>query len=195
MADRAESNKVPTRNEPNSDQEPQRSRGLDDHPTPPHRDEMNRKTAPGGDSAAPSSPAPVANRITATESPTKKACNGLLQHNLPQADICNAANSYSINSSASNCSELGISMPSVPCVAGSSPSRATLPSMASPYSQVIRPFLEKSCHPSEAPTYPALDFEKPESLSRQSAVAVLPSRQIVRGASIVVFAAIAEMRC
>src|SRR6516165_277703 len=79
MADRAESNKVPTRNEPNSDQEPQRSRGLDDHPTPPHRDEMNRKTAPGGDSAAPSSPAPVANRITATESPTKKACNGLLQ--------------------------------------------------------------------------------------------------------------------
>src|SRR6266704_5164992 len=58
----------------------------------------------------------------------------------------------------------------VPCVAGSSPSRATLPSMASPYSQVIRPFLEKSCHPSEAPTYPALDLEKPESLSRQSAV-------------------------
>src|SRR5262249_39569852 len=43
---------------------------------------------------------------------------------------------------------------SVPCVAGSSPSRATLPSMASPYSQVIRPFREKSCHPSEAPTYP-----------------------------------------
>src|SRR6516165_8306107 len=80
MADRAESNKVPTRNEPNSDQEPQRSRGLDDHPTPPHRDEMNRKTAPGGDSAAPSCRAPVANRITATESPTKKACNGLLQH-------------------------------------------------------------------------------------------------------------------
>src|SRR6516162_1465561 len=91
MADRAESNKAPTRNEPNSDQEPQRSRGLDDHPTPPHRDEMNRKTAPGGDSAAPSSPAPVANRITATESPTKKACNGLLQHNLPKADSCIAA--------------------------------------------------------------------------------------------------------
>jgi hypothetical protein len=44
---------------------------------------MNRKTAPGRDSAAPSSPAPVANRITATESPTKKACNGLLQQNLP----------------------------------------------------------------------------------------------------------------
>src|SRR5215831_5141011 len=59
---------------------------------------------------------------------------------------------------------------SIPCVAGSSPSSATLPSMASPYSQVIRPFLEKSCHPSEAPTYPALDLEKPESLSRQSAV-------------------------
>src|SRR6516225_12224644 len=87
MADRAESNKVPTRNEPNSDQEPQRSRGLDDHPTPPHRDEMNRKTAPGGDSAAPSSPAPVANRITATESPTKKACNGLLQHNRHETDV------------------------------------------------------------------------------------------------------------
>src|SRR5262245_44868583 len=67
------------RNAPNSDQEPQRSRGPDDRPTPPHRDEMNRKTAPGRDSAAPSSPAPVANRITATESPTKKACNGLLQ--------------------------------------------------------------------------------------------------------------------
>src|SRR5262249_6079691 len=59
---------------------------------------------------------------------------------------------------------------SVPCVAGSSPSRATLPSVASPYSQVIRPFLEKSCHPSEKPTYPALDLEKPESLRRQRAV-------------------------
>src|SRR6516162_9354599 len=88
MADRAESNKVPTRNEPNSDQEPQRSRGPDDRPTPPHRDEMNRKTAPGSsDSAAPSSPAPVANRITATESPTKKACNGLLQQNRHKADM------------------------------------------------------------------------------------------------------------
>src|SRR5215813_14366625 len=88
MADRAENNKVPTRNAPNSDQEPQRSRGPDDRPIPPHRDEMNRKTAPGSsDSAAPSSPAPVANRITATESPTKKACNGLLQQNLPKADI------------------------------------------------------------------------------------------------------------
>src|SRR5262245_49821379 len=83
MADRAENNKVPTRNAPNSDQEPQRSRGPDDRPTPPPRDEMNRKTAPDRDSAAPSSPAPVANRITATESPTKKACNGLLQQNLP----------------------------------------------------------------------------------------------------------------
>jgi hypothetical protein len=31
--------------------------------------------------------APVANRITATESPTKKACNGLLQQNLPIGDI------------------------------------------------------------------------------------------------------------
>src|SRR5262249_39561546 len=92
MADRAENNKVPTRNAPNSDQEPQRSRGPDDRPIPPHRDEMNRKTAPGSsDSAAPSSPAPVANRITATESPTKKACNGLLQQNLPQADIRIAA--------------------------------------------------------------------------------------------------------
>jgi hypothetical protein len=48
---------------------------------------MNRKTAPDRDSAAPSSPAPVANRITATESPTKKACNGLLQQNLPIADM------------------------------------------------------------------------------------------------------------
>src|SRR5262249_45086784 len=41
---------------------------------------------------------------------------------------------------------------------------------ASPYSQVIRPFLEKSCHPSDAPTYPALDLEKPQSLNRHSAV-------------------------
>src|SRR6185312_6680796 len=55
-ADRAENNNVPTRNAPNSDQEPQRSRGPDDRPTPPHPDEMNRKTAPGRDSAAPSSP-------------------------------------------------------------------------------------------------------------------------------------------
>src|SRR5262245_30466595 len=87
MADRAKNNKVPTRNAPNSDQEPQRSRGPDDRPTPPHRDEMNRKTAPGRDLAAPSSPAPVANRITATESPTKKACNGLLQQNRHKADM------------------------------------------------------------------------------------------------------------
>src|SRR5262249_29215404 len=82
-------------------------RGPDDRPTPPHRDEMNRKTAPGRDSAAPSSPAPVANRITATESPTKKACNGLLQQNLPQTDSCTAAKmpvalGHSITSSASN---------------------------------------------------------------------------------------------
>src|SRR6516164_7687402 len=91
MADRAESNKVPTRNAPNSDQEPQRSRGSDDRPTPPPRDEMNRKTAPDRDSVAPSSPAPVANRITATESPTKKSCNGLLQQNLPTTDMCAAA--------------------------------------------------------------------------------------------------------
>src|SRR5215467_12396727 len=87
MAGRAENNKVPARNAPNSDQEPQRSRGPDDRPAPPHRDEMNRKNAPGPDSAAPSSPAPVANRITATESPTEKACNGLLQQNLPARDI------------------------------------------------------------------------------------------------------------
>src|SRR5262249_7128141 len=87
MADRAENNKVPTRNAPNSDQEPQRSRGPDDRPIPPHRDEMNRKTAPDRDSVAPSSPAPVANRITATESPTKNACNGLLQQNLPERDV------------------------------------------------------------------------------------------------------------
>src|SRR5262245_24197595 len=87
MADRAESNKVPTRNAPNSDQEPQRSRGPHDRPTPPPRDEMNRKTAPDRDSVAPSSPARVANRITATESPTKKACNGLLQQNRPLGDI------------------------------------------------------------------------------------------------------------
>jgi hypothetical protein len=54
--------------------------------------------------------------------------------------------------------------------------------------------LKKSCHPSEAPTYPALVREKPESLKRQRAL-VLPSRQFLRGTRIVVFAAIAEMRC
>src|SRR5215467_4005268 len=86
MAGRAENNKVPARNAPNSDQEPQRPRGPDDRPAPPHPDEMNRKTAPGPDSAAPSSPAPVANRITATESPTEKACNRLLQQNLSATD-------------------------------------------------------------------------------------------------------------
>src|SRR6266576_6305500 len=86
MADRAENNKMLTRNAPNSDQEPQRSRGPDDRPAPPHRDEMNRKIAPGRDSAAPSSPTPVANRTTATESPTKEACNGLLQQNRHKAD-------------------------------------------------------------------------------------------------------------
>src|SRR5258706_16008582 len=70
-----------------SDQEPQRSRGPDDRPAPPHRDEMNRKTAPGRDSVAPSSPTPVANRITATESPTKEACNELLQQNRHFSDL------------------------------------------------------------------------------------------------------------
>src|SRR2546421_1386561 len=87
MAARAENNKVPARNAPNSDQEPQRSRGPDDRPAPPHRDEMNRKTAPGRDSVAPSSPTPVANRITATESPTKEACNELLQQNRHKCDV------------------------------------------------------------------------------------------------------------
>jgi hypothetical protein len=48
---------------------------------------MNRKTVPGRGRAAPSWPTPVANRITATESPTTKTCNGLLQQNLPKADI------------------------------------------------------------------------------------------------------------
>src|SRR5215470_4351 len=109
MADQAQNNKVPTRNAPNSNQEPRRSRGPDDRPTPPHRDEMNRKTAPGRDSAAPSSPAPVANRIRATESPTKKACNGLLQQNLPIAAVsrCREEQSYSITSSARTSSEAG----------------------------------------------------------------------------------------
>src|SRR6266403_1217147 len=63
MVDQAENNKVPARNAPNSDQEPQRSRGPADRPAPPHRDKMNRKTAPGRDAAAPSSPAPVANDL------------------------------------------------------------------------------------------------------------------------------------
>src|SRR5215471_10634514 len=83
MADRAENNKVPTRNAPNSDQEPQRSRGPDDRPTPPPRDEMNRKTAPGRDSAAPSSPDSAANRIRATESLFARTindfCNNICQ--------------------------------------------------------------------------------------------------------------------
>src|SRR6266581_6943866 len=87
MADRAEDNKVPTQNAPNSDQEPRRPREPDDHSAPLHRDEMNRKTVPGRESAAPSWPAPVANRITATESLTKKVCNGLLQQNRPDSDI------------------------------------------------------------------------------------------------------------
>src|SRR4029077_14041002 len=87
MVGQAENNKVPARNAPNSDQEPQRSRGPDDRPAPPHRDEMNTKTAPARDSAAPSSSAPVANRITATDdekslqrtSATKSAITGLMQ--------------------------------------------------------------------------------------------------------------------
>src|SRR6266581_7178066 len=96
MADRAEDNKVPARNAPNLDQEPQRSRGPDDHPSPPHRGEMNRKTVPDHESAAPSWPAPVANRLVATESLTKKDCNGLLQQNRPETDIP----THSITSSA-----------------------------------------------------------------------------------------------
>src|SRR4029450_9469908 len=99
MADRAENNKVPARKAPTSDQEPQRSRGPDDRPAPPHRDEMNRKTAPGPDSAAPSSPAPVANRITATESPTEKSLqrtsatkSALLRRTKSAIDFCFQAN-------------------------------------------------------------------------------------------------------
>src|SRR5205823_6168120 len=87
MAGRAEDNKVPTQNAPNVNQEPQRSRGPDDRPAPLHRVEMNRKTVPDHESAAPSCSAPVANRITATESLAKKDCNGLLQQNRPLADI------------------------------------------------------------------------------------------------------------
>src|SRR6266702_2596445 len=87
MADRTEDNKVLTRNAPNSDREQRQSREPDDRPAPPHRGEMNRKTVPGRESAAPSWPAPVANRITATESLTKKVCNGLLQQNRPGSDI------------------------------------------------------------------------------------------------------------
>src|SRR5262245_17029919 len=118
MAGRAENNKVPARNAPNSDQEPQRPRGPDDRPAPPHPDEMNRKTAPGPDSAAPSSPAPVANRITATESPTEKACNGLLQQNLPRGDLSRCSNvreqrcDYSITPSARASSVSGTVRPS-----------------------------------------------------------------------------------
>src|SRR5713101_9412855 len=67
MVDRAEDNKAPTRNAPNSDREPQRSRGPDDRLAPPHRGEMNRKTVPGRESAAPSSLAPVANRFGITD--------------------------------------------------------------------------------------------------------------------------------
>src|SRR5215467_11026738 len=88
MADRAENNKVPTRNAPNSDQEPQRSRGPDDRPTPPPRDEMNRKTAPGRDAAAPSSPDSAANRIRATESLFARTINDFCNkicHNRTQA--------------------------------------------------------------------------------------------------------------
>src|SRR5215470_19575163 len=95
MADRAENNKVPTRNAPNSDQEPQRSRGPDDRPTPPPRDEMNRKTAPGRDAAAPSSPDSAANRIRATESLFARTINDFCNKigtcetpaDVPKADI------------------------------------------------------------------------------------------------------------
>src|SRR5260370_32870660 len=87
MVDRAADNKAPTGNAPNSDRKPQRSRQRDDLLAPPHRGETNRKTVPGRESAAPSWSAPVANRITATESLTKKACNGLLQQNRHKADM------------------------------------------------------------------------------------------------------------
>jgi hypothetical protein len=44
---------------------------------------------------APSWLAPVANHITATESLTKKACNGLLQQNLPIGDSPSANSRHS----------------------------------------------------------------------------------------------------
>src|ERR1700680_1415833 len=96
MVDRAEDNKVLTRNAPNSDQEQRRSRGPDDRPARPHRGEMNRKTVPGRASAAPSWSAPIANRFTSTKSPTKKACNRLLQQNrhLAAALVGNSRGSF-----------------------------------------------------------------------------------------------------
>ena len=58
MADRAEDNKAPTRNAPNSDREPRRPRGPDDRLALPHRDEMNRKTVPGRESPPHHGPLP-----------------------------------------------------------------------------------------------------------------------------------------
>src|SRR5262245_56312757 len=77
---------------PRSDRARRRSRAQGDRLVSPRRAETRRKAAPARASAAPSSLASAANRVRATESPFAKAINGLLQQNLPGAEVVLAAN-------------------------------------------------------------------------------------------------------
>src|SRR4029077_4637676 len=86
-AGRASSSRMQTQHAPRSDRERRRSRAQGDRPVSPRRAENRRKAASDSASAAPSSLASAANRVRATESPFAKAINGLLQQNLPKADI------------------------------------------------------------------------------------------------------------
>src|SRR5436190_24219265 len=78
---------------PTTDQGPQQSRERGDRPEQPHQGEMSKTAVLDRDSAAPSSPAPTAGRVRATESPfpailkrtfaTKSAISGTTQASAP----------------------------------------------------------------------------------------------------------------
>src|SRR6266571_1796747 len=73
----------PRQNVPTTDQGPQQSRERGDRPEQPHQDGMNKTAVLDYGSAAPSSSAPTADGLRATESPFATILNGLLQQNLP----------------------------------------------------------------------------------------------------------------
>src|SRR5438046_9739553 len=79
-------NRPPVPYGPTTDQGPQQSRERGDRPEQPHQGEMSKTAVLDRDSAAPSSPAPTADRVRATESPFPEILNGILQQNRPKTD-------------------------------------------------------------------------------------------------------------
>src|SRR5947207_9762358 len=80
-------NRPPVPYGPTTDQGPQQSRERGDRPEQPHQGEMSKTAVLDRDSAAPSSPAPTADRVRATESPFPAILNGLLQQNRHICDV------------------------------------------------------------------------------------------------------------